>query len=145
MNALLTAMILSFLLFSWFSKIVLANTEIRNLAFSAAFPLFDTATLSRLTFAHEGVDGHRGLIELSAKRNERRFDVLPARLWTPLSDVCNGTEAGECENEVWLKLALGESWEGYEAFTLRVSWPAFVRCLNIYLLLLRPWNWNCRL
>lgn len=116
---------------SCLSTLSLANTEIRNFHINDSEAHLGPSTLERL------VSGNRnGIEELNATLNERKLSVVPARLWTPLKDVCKGKEPGECENEVWLQLALDKGgWNRYKKFTLRISWPAFVRsCLHLSLL-----------
>ena len=119
-------MMLFFLLFSCLTTLVIANTEIRNFGVDDDFSYIGLSTLEKLKFEN----GHR-IEELNATSNERMLNVVPARLWTRLEDVCRNEDIGMCQNEVWMKLALGESeWERYEKFTLRISWPAFVRPLT---------------
>lgn len=104
-----------------------ANTEIRNLeaTYNQAFILPESIT---------------NLIQgsLHAEENELRFNVYPARLLTPLTEVCepesielSSIVADGCPSEVWVKLELdSEAWRQYSRFTIRISWPANVRSLE---------------
>ncbi|KAE9393778.1 hypothetical protein BT96DRAFT_772456, partial [Gymnopus androsaceus JB14] len=66
---------------------------------------------------------------LNPKANEKRFDVIPAPLGTPVIGVCSSTagllsKVPNCPHEIWIKLDLDEGdWKTYEKFSLRVSWP----------------------
>jgi hypothetical protein len=65
---------------------------------------------------------------LSSTQSERTFNVLPAPIGTPSDEVCADVRPGYCENEVWLKMSMdSEGWRKFDMFTLRVSWPAYVR------------------
>ncbi|THV04757.1 hypothetical protein K435DRAFT_648719 [Dendrothele bispora CBS 962.96] len=66
----------------------------------------------------------------SPRNNEKRFDVVPAPLGTPLRHVCAGPEdllskTPQCPHEIWFKLGLDQDgWDKFSKFTLRISWPA---------------------
>jgi hypothetical protein len=72
---------------------------------------------------------------LNYKNNQGHWNVDPALLDTPLQQVCE-SETGidsanpfSCLHELWIALDLDdESWMSYSKFTLRLSWPASVRC-----------------
>ncbi|KAI0721191.1 hypothetical protein C8Q72DRAFT_787925 [Fomitopsis betulina] len=95
----------------------LANTEIVN--FAAA----DSADLSPALLTLTA-----NWTALSARAPERLLRIQPARLGTPLADVCHGSSggsAGSCPHEHWLTLRLDDpTWSTYSRFTFRLSWPA---------------------
>jgi hypothetical protein len=72
---------------------------------------------------------------LNYKNNQGHWNVDPALLDTPLQQVCESKTGIDpanpfpCLHELWVALDLDdESWMSYSKFTLRLSWPASVRC-----------------
>lgn len=115
-------------LFAWLSVLAQANTEIRNFAASAEKKIADfDAEFSGRT--------------LDAAHNKQSFAVLPAALSTPLKSVCddslhiagssgNGILSSLCPHELWVLLDLDDpQWAKFSMFTIRLSWPAFVRTI----------------
>jgi hypothetical protein len=67
---------------------------------------------------------------VNSTANELELSVAPARLHTPIADVCRRDTylLGACPHEIWLRLHLDDlDWISFKKFTLRVSWPASVR------------------
>jgi hypothetical protein len=65
---------------------------------------------------------------LSRGKNEGSWYRQPAPLHTTVKDVCELRTDWPCPHEIWLVLDLThEKWVRCSRFTLRLSWPAFVR------------------
>lgn len=78
---------------------------------------------------------------LNQSHNELQWNIIPAPLGTPLGLVCqpnrnprlevNGSSVPwkYCPHELWIALDLMQGgWDIYNKFTVRLSWPASVRC-----------------
>lgn len=72
---------------------------------------------------------------LDAGEPEIRGMLPPAQLNTPLDSICLRSEnltTLPCAHELWVNLnTADEDLSSYTKFTLRISWPAFVRSYSI--------------
>ncbi|PCH34334.1 hypothetical protein WOLCODRAFT_87422 [Wolfiporia cocos MD-104 SS10] len=97
----------------WCATSVLANTEIVN---------FEVVRSSVISLPSQSVNW----TVLSPEHPEKLLIIQPARLRTPLQDVCTQYPSGSpCPHELWFILDLDDApWQQYAKLTLRISWPA---------------------
>ncbi len=107
-----------------------ANTEIINIdaSYSDSIALPETAgwqvhSQRSYTTSHHIMNRPT----FSPTSSEYLWEVLPAPLYAPLSDVCEGISEFSCPHEIWASLDLDSpAWYRFHKFTLRISWPASV-------------------
>ena len=139
-----------------FKNGVSANTEIINFAATSAeysnLPFTDSWCVSNFSQAESIIINSSKLVKrhiLDPENPTLRWDIISAapqkeeealshfesticqdlEEWDPVRNVV--VDDGVCPHEFWLILDLDrEGWREYEKFTLRLSWPAYVRSLS---------------
>ncbi|KAH8825553.1 hypothetical protein DL96DRAFT_1609251 [Flagelloscypha sp. PMI_526] len=92
---------------AWFSRLVLANTEIRNFRATAAVNVPVLQALDLLTIT-------------PANGSHVRLDGAAAALGKDVSSVCSLVTSTGCEHQIVVRLLLPDA---EAAYTLRISWP----------------------
>jgi len=77
---------------------------------------------------------------LTARSSSLQWNITSAPLGSALSRTICGRlnqwrpeNSQPCPHELWLQLDLeDEEWKGFDKFTLRLSWPAFVSIKPTY-------------